>query len=300
MATDFTSRPKPPVLKRFANLDIDGVEKPERSAPAPRTGKESAKMVTTAPRPATRRPSQEDAPLVIANTPTGPRADSDLRDFELLAEELNDNVRDAMNLPARSGPRPRFNMPMPGGPAAQTRAERALELARMRPPDPILPPPGPSRRGPIETQLGVNARLWDQPRAVPRRADFDELDLEGMTPGVVTVEMDLRRGRPNPRLARPERAETPLELTPMAARQVMLMSWEAGVPGSALRILTSTVGGLGRPEIDFVFDEHMEADDVVFESHGVTIVIDPESLRWVAGRRISWHDVPGSEGFGVG
>jgi len=235
-----------------------------------------------------------------ANAPTGPRPDSDLRDFELLAADLNDNVRSAMSQPARTGPRSRFTMPMPGGPASQTRAERAAELARMRPPDPMLPPP-PSRRAPIETQLGVNARLWEQPRALPmRRDDFDEMQLEGMTPGVITVEMDLRRARPNTRAARPERAQTPLELTPMAARQVMLMSWEAGVPGSALRILTSNVGGLGRAEIDFAFDEHLEADDVVFESHGVTIVIDPESLALVGGRRITWHDVPGSEGFGVG
>lgn len=307
MATDFSTRPKPPVLKRFANLEIDGVEKPER-APAQTSGQgqgsgRAAKM-PSAPRPV--------EPPRVRNEPAAPRQDADLRDFEILAEDLNANARAAQEQPARSGPRPRFTMPMTDSPGGRARDEQAAELARTRPRDPPLrpapmqvvearrpmPAPGTSRgSGMMTSQVSLNARLWEQERAPPVRGlRRDEIEaLEGMTPGVITMEMDLRGGRPS-RVA----AATPIELTPMAARQVMLMSWEAGVPGSALRILTSNVGGLGRPEIDFAFDEHIESDDVVFETQGVTVVVDPTTLRWVAGRRINWHDVPGSEGFRVG
>jgi len=323
MATDFSTRPKLPVLKRFANLEIDGVEKPERRPPTAEVAGQSAnkpagqpsaavagRLFANAPRPAATRlnESRGAAPTLARSAEANARdrfeADADLRDFETLAEDLNDNARAAQDLPARSGPRPRFTMPMPDGPAARARAERAAEISRLRPPDPVLPPPPPMRRAPITTQLGVNARLWEAPRALPLRRELyderDEMELEGRTPGVVTVEMDLRRARPQGRNARPAQTLTPVELTPMAARQIMLMAWEAGVPGSALRILTSNVGGLGRPEIDFAFDEHLEPDDLVYETQGLTIVIDPQSLRWVAGRRINWHDVPGSEGFRVG
>jgi|GEM_PF-2543400 len=327
MATDFSTRPKPPVLKRFANLEIDGVDKPERRAPeAPVQVSRRAAKMPSAPRPP------------IRAEPAAPRQDADLRDFELLAEDLNANARAAQEQPARSGPRPRFTMPMTDSPAGRARDEQATELSRLRPPDPPrrqmitdtvavrqpvqarpmpapvqarqpMPPPGRSG-GMTTSQVSLNMRLWEQERApglaapsagrAPpvRGLQRDELDmLEGMTPGVVTMEMDLRDGRYEPRAQR--HSPTPIELTPMAARQIMLMSWEAGVPGSALRILTSSVGGLGHPEIDFAFDEHLKADDVVFESHGVTVVVDPASLRWVVGRRINWHDVPGSEGFRV-
>jgi len=278
MATDFSNRPKPPVLKRFANLDIDGVDKPERPA-------RPAQAAGAAPRPPARR---EEPPIV--------RADADLGDLERLADDLNDNARAARASASDRTARSRFNAPMPQTPGSQRRYERASELRGQRPPDPVLPPRPPARRGPIVTSLGVDARplpLWEPPRPAPMRRD--ELErLEHMTPGVVTMEVDLRRRERV--VARP----APLELTAMAARQIQLMSWEAGVPGSGLRILTSRVPGLGRPEIDFAFDDQPEADDVVFVSHGVTIMIDPGSLRWVAGRRITWHDVPGSEGFRVG
>lgn len=284
MATDFSNRPKPPVLKRFANLDIDGVERPPRPAPAA-----SSARATPAPAPS-RAPSRRDEPPVV-------RADADLSDLERLADDLNDNARAARASASDRTTRSRFNAPMPQTPGAQRRTERATELRGMRPPDPVAPPRQPSRRGPIVTSLGVDARPmpgWDPPRAAPLSREERDA-LEHMPPGVVTMEVDLRRR------ARPAAPPAPpLELTAMAARQVQLMSWEAGVPGSGLRILTSRVPGLGRPEIDFAFDDQPEPDDVVFVSHGVTIMIDPGSLRWVAGRRITWHDVPGSEGFRVG
>lgn len=380
MATDFSDRPKPPILKRFANLDLDGedgqplVERPARAQPnradATRRANPQAAPLVTAPSSA----ATPTRPQRIAARPPEPASrfpnDPDLEAADLLARELTSNsryVRSEMDPDSR-------------------RAQRAAELRGMRPPDPVPPPrtPRPSRRDPIETRLdveasrgmtstsfiiggapsaagarseGVSSRgsraafereaLSLAAEAVVRRvtedwrpagpADLYDFDLpEGLTPGVVTMEVDLRRSprapeRPPRNTPRPPnvapsapRAQpaqgqagpggqrprapgvfargprtTPVELTPMAARQIMLMSWEAGVPGSPLRILTSRVPGLGRPEIDFAFDENLEPDDLVFESQGVTIVVDPASLSWVSGRRITWHDVPGSEGFSL-
>jgi len=281
MATDFSQRPKPAVLKRFANLDIDGVVKPARRTPA-RLG-----------------------------SPEQKREDRSEQGLERFAEDLNQNAR-----MAREGrpERTRFTAPMTSGPASTRRVERQAELRGMRPPDPVVAPPAPSRGSPITTRLAFDARPWDGTSmssstrneiARLTRAELD--DIAGLTPGVVTVEVDrrapsgtdfARRPRRDARMAQPE-STTPIELTPMAARQVQLMAWEAGVPGSGLRILTSSQPGLERPEIDFAFDDHVEADDLVFECHGVTLLVDPGSLRSVIGRRITWHDVPGSEGFSV-
>lgn len=384
MATDFSDRPKPPVLKRFANLDLDGDDGQPLVARAPRArptradsarrGAQSAPIVTapsTGPTASPTRPGPQRSPQGIAARAPEPSPrfpnDPDLEAADLLARELTNNsryVRTEMDPDSR-------------------RAQRAAELRGMRPPDPMPPPRAPrsSRRDPIETRLDIDptrgmtstsfviggapsatgarsegassrgsraaferealARAAD---ALVRRvtedlrpagpADLYDFDLpEGMTPGVVTMEVDLRRSpraperpprntpRP-PNVAPPEARSqgpaesgprrtrapgvfargartTPVELTPMAARQIMLMSWEAGVPGSPLRILTSRVPGLGRPELDFAFDENLEPDDLVFESQGVTIVVDPASFSWVSGRRITWHDVPGSEGFSL-
>lgn len=302
MATDFSSRPKPPVLKRFANLDIDGVERPARPAKA---DSEPRARAGATPRTSAAPAASPPPPTVRAS-----ELDQDVRDLEVLAEDLNDNARTTRSAPRQ--PRTRFNQPMPDSPASRLRSERAAELRALRPPDPVLPPPPPSRRMAMNVErTSYNARPWEAPRAPrPGRVDLEELppsaggidtpglrgDFEGLTPGVITMEIDLsRRSRMHGASAR-----VPLELTEMAARQVMLMSWESGVPGSPLRILTTHIGGLGRPEIDFAFDDNVEPDDIVYECHGVTILIDPQSLRWVAGRRVTWHDVPGSEGFRVG
>jgi len=179
----------------------------------------------------------------------------------------------------------RFDMrPMPG-PGLQPSRSPAPMTRPTAPPAPAAPPApivsrsiGPRAAGLLDMtdtpQPSEDGPLWDLPRSVPTRPTAPPTaSAARSTPG------------------------SPIELTPMAARQIQLMAWEAGVPGSPLRILTSASPGLGHPEVDFAFDESIEADDVVIDAFGVTVVIDPQSLRWVRGRRITWHDVPGSEGF---
>ncbi len=170
-------------------------------------------------------------------------------------------------------------MPLPGLQPSRSPGPMATP-APVRSEAPAAPaPPTVSRsigpRAPGMLDLTEDGPLWDLPRSVPTR------------PPPAPAGVAVARQSPG----------APIELTPMAARQIQLMAWEAGVPGSPLRILTSASPGLGHPEIDFAFDESIEADDIVIDALGVTVVIDPQSLRWVRGRRITWHDVPGSEGF---
>lgn len=246
--------------------------------------------------------------------------DSDLERLARLGEELNDNARVSLQ---NATPEAR-------------RAQRAAELRAARPRDPRPTRPLTPEEIRAQQAQAVSREV-DRIRFDLRQMSAADLELEldpdflGATPGVRTVEMDrpsrargfperfgqeplwelprnvpprppgllteaLSQGRRDPSQSRANGA-SPIELTPMAARQIQLMAWEAGVPGSPLRILTSPSPGLGHPEVDFAFDETIEDDDLVVDALGVTVVIDPQSLVWVRGRRITWHDVPGSEGF---
>lgn len=356
------SRPRPPILKRFANLDIDGVEL-ERKRPEkrPRPSAEAGPTVVSRAAPTPPRALREATPSELPSqlrrptpvTPSRPISREqvpgrddwrgqglDLQALERLGAELNDNARTSRQAAT---------------PEAR-RAQRAADLRASRPPDPR--PTRPLTPAEVrERQAAQVRREVDRIRFDLRQVSAEELELELpeelRAGGVVTVESRLegRRGldmrfdtRPMPsRQVRRTEEEGPLwelprtappppwsapsatprgspgvnafteqaggsrpralpapnlvELTPMAARQIQLMAWEAGVPGSPLRILTSHTPGLGHPEIDFAFDEEITPEDTVVDALGVTVVIDPRSLAWVRGRRITWHDVPGSEGF---
>lgn len=357
------SRPRPPILKRFANLDIDGVElerkKPEkRPEKRPPAATQAAPTVVSRPAPtpprALREATPSELPMQLRRQPQAPPSRPiareqvpgrddwrgqglDLQALERLGDELNDNARTS-----RQSATPEAR-----------RAERAAELRAARPPDPRptrpLTPAEIRERQSAQVRREVDRIRFDL-REVSAEALELELPAELRSGGVMTVEtrpvgrrgLDMRfETRPmSSRRARPDEEEGPLwdlprtapppwagparpgapgvnafteqaggarpralaapnlvELTPMAARQIQLMAWEAGVPGSPLRILTSHTPGLGHPEIDFAFDEEVTPEDTVIDALGVTVVIDPQSLAWVRGRRITWHDVPGSEGF---
>lgn len=351
-------RPRPPILKRFANLDIDGVElerkKPEkrpkvassepptvvsRAAPTPpRALRDAAPSELPSP---LRRPAPVSRPIAREQVPgrddwRGRGSDRvDLQALERLGAELNDNARTS-----RQSATPEAR-----------RAQRASELRALRPPDPR--PTRPLTPAEVrERQATQVRREVDRIRFDLRQVSAEELELELpdelRSGGVVTVETrgggrgldmrfetrpmpsrltsaqdedgplwDLPRTAPPPWVGPPQRgapgvnaftdptgsrpralpAPNLIELTPMAARQIQLMAWEAGVPGSPLRILTAHTPGLGHPEVDFAFDEEITPEDTVVDALGVTVVIDPQSLAWVRGRRITWHEVPGSEGF---
>jgi len=261
------SDPTRPPLKRFVNLEMDG-DPPREAKPS-------------------RAPAAAISTRVAPSAPCAPE-DQDIAEARALAAELSANARESL---AQTRPQAR-------------REQRAEQLrSRRMAPEPSAPMSGPEARA-LRFELG---QMSSSP-SVPRRYQ----PSPATTPGVIVMEVDLDRptrmrdmddglGAYAPRLptARAEAQPTPIELTPMAARQVKLMAWEAGLPGSGLRILTSFTPGLGGPECDFAFDDNVQPDDVVFLAHGVRVIVDSTSLQHLRGRRISWHDVPGSEGFAV-
>lgn len=261
-----------PVLKRFANLEMDG-DPPRDTKPA---RPEAAKAATRRAAP--------------ANAATRAPESDDIAAARRLAASLTANARTS-----RASTTP------------QARREERAEQIRSRRMAPEASAPMP--RGPETRTLRLEVGQRAEPAATRR---YEPIEIpEGATPGVMTIEIDVRPTRtrdvddglgmyaPRTPTARAEAAPPPIDLTPMAARQVKLMAWEAGLPGSGLRILTSFTPGLGGPECDFALDDSVQPDDVVFLAHGVRVIVDSTSLEHLRGRRISWHDVPGSEGFAI-
>lgn len=308
------NRPTLPPLKRFQRLEMDGDPPPARPA----------------------RPPKARAPAPAAPRVAAPAAEpADIVEARRLAADLTTNARESL---AQTGPVARRTAR-----AAELRAARETWPAPSAPgtPRPAAPPEPwvelrAERRADIRTEpargrANPNAFVAGSRGGAPARTFRFEvgqlptmivdpaprarepLDLPGVTPGVVVMEVDLGRPRERARdaddapgvwAAPPSRAQrggvaAAIELTPFAARQVKLMAWEAGMPGSGLRILTSFTPGLGLPECDFAFDDDVQDDDVVFYQHGVRLIVDRASLGHLRGRRITWHDVPGSEGFGI-
>jgi len=237
------------ILKRFRNLDIDGVERPER-------------------------PKKRPEP---------PRAEPERRPT-----------------PARA---------------------QAPPAPRREPPPPARPPGPPPRPAAMQREtLTVRSAGMTVERVrmdISGRGTPVELP-PGTPPGVVTIEMgSAPRQRPQPQPPRhtpppspPRRTYTmppapatrggsaPIELTTMAARQLRLMAYQHGMVGAGLRVLTSGPGGPAN--CDFAFEQTPDADDEVFLSQGIRLIVDRASLRTLRGMRITWDDLAGASGFRVG
>lgn len=81
---------------------------------------------------------------------------------------------------------------------------------------------------------------------------------------------------------------TPVTLSPRAAAQVnKVLAKEA--PGSILRV---AVNGGGCSGYQYAFDivQDRDADDLVIERDGATVVIDPVSVGFLTGSRIDFVD----------
>ncbi len=168
-------------------------------------------------------------------------------------------------------------------------------------------PRGPVRGGPPVMRIDLRGT----PEEIP----------EGTEPGVVTVEVDLRRSRggetrptpprrtpgpmPMPRVEPPppsrpagyshprnsDQTPAPITISPLAAREIRLMAHQAGVLGQGLRIMTSGPGG---PEnCEFAFEPEPTPDDEVFVTQDVLVYVDRETLASLRGCRITCEHLRG-------
>lgn len=82
---------------------------------------------------------------------------------------------------------------------------------------------------------------------------------------------------------------SPLIFTENAASKVRELIEEEGTPDLKLRVFVSG-GGCSGFQYGFTFDETTNDDDTLVERDGVSLLIDPMSLQYLAGAEIDYTD----------
>jgi iron-sulfur cluster insertion protein len=86
-----------------------------------------------------------------------------------------------------------------------------------------------------------------------------------------------------------EQMPEPLVFTDSAASKVKLLIEEEGNPDLKLRVFV-TGGGCSGFQYGFTFDETTNEDDTTLQKAGVTLLIDPMSLQYLAGAEIDYQE----------
>ena len=86
-----------------------------------------------------------------------------------------------------------------------------------------------------------------------------------------------------------EQIPAPLVFTESAASKVKQLIDEEGNPDLKLRVFV-TGGGCSGFQYGFTFDEEVSEDDTSMEKGGVTLLIDPMSLQYLAGAEIDYQE----------
>ena len=86
-----------------------------------------------------------------------------------------------------------------------------------------------------------------------------------------------------------EQMPEPLVFTDSAANKVKQLIDEEGNPELKLRVFV-TGGGCSGFQYGFTFDETTNEDDTAMEKNGVTLLIDPMSLQYLAGAEIDYQE----------
>ena len=81
----------------------------------------------------------------------------------------------------------------------------------------------------------------------------------------------------------------PLVFSDSAAGKVKQLIDEEGNPDLKLRVFV-TGGGCSGFQYGFTFDEATNEDDTAMEKNGVTLLIDPMSLQYLAGAEIDYQE----------
>lgn len=82
---------------------------------------------------------------------------------------------------------------------------------------------------------------------------------------------------------------SPLQFTLAAASKVRELIAEEGNPGLKLRVYING-GGCSGFQYGFTFDEEQAEDDLAIEREGVTLLVDPLSLQYLAGAEVDYTE----------
>jgi iron-sulfur cluster assembly accessory protein len=91
----------------------------------------------------------------------------------------------------------------------------------------------------------------------------------------------------------------PIIVSEKAATQVLSLFEEGGKTGAALRLWIAGLGCSGFRYGMGVDDKEPEQGDQVFESNGVKIVIDSESMKYMDGAKVDYIEDSESAGFNI-
>ena len=84
-----------------------------------------------------------------------------------------------------------------------------------------------------------------------------------------------------------------------AAGQLATLFEEQGKPGATLRVWVAGLGCSGYRYGMGIDEKEPEEGDQIFESNGVKVVVDPQSLSYMDGSLVSWIDEPDNQGFSI-
>ncbi|WP_439545921.1 iron-sulfur cluster insertion protein ErpA [Sandarakinorhabdus sp.] len=87
-------------------------------------------------------------------------------------------------------------------------------------------------------------------------------------------------------------------LSAAAAGRVAAIAARQGKPGLMLRLAVDG-GGCAGFQYRFGLEAAPGADDVAIEAHGVTMVVDPDSLPFLAGAEVDYVEKIGAAAFEV-
>jgi iron-sulfur cluster assembly accessory protein len=91
----------------------------------------------------------------------------------------------------------------------------------------------------------------------------------------------------------------PITMTERAAREATAILAAEGKAGALLRVWVAGAGCSGLRYGLGIDEKEPEKDDTTFESQGVRLVIDPQSLSLMDGSTVSWVDDPENGGFSI-
>ncbi len=88
-------------------------------------------------------------------------------------------------------------------------------------------------------------------------------------------------------------------VTDKAASQLSVILAEQGKPGATLRVWVAGLGCSGYRYGMGIDEKQPEEGDQIFESNGIRVVIDPQSLAYMDGSTVNWIDEPDNSGFAI-
>ena len=84
-----------------------------------------------------------------------------------------------------------------------------------------------------------------------------------------------------------------------AAGQLSVILSEQGKPGATLRVWVAGLGCSGYRYGMGIDEKQPEEGDQIFESNGIRVIVDPQSLTYMDGSTVNWVDEQDNSGFAI-